>query len=119
MTDASPRGRGGRPFRISKQQISSVQQHFSAGPSLVQQRGVATAAATASSTPLESPIESMAPTPAITPRPLSPSAPTGAAFSTFVDRGLLSAETVAALPYEFTTVIQEQTLEPALQGKDL
>lgn len=117
MADASSRGQGNRSFRRSRPGVPSARQQFSAGPSLVQQRGVATA--TQSSTRLETPLDSMEPTPAVTPRPLSPSAPTGAAFSSFVDRGLLSAATVTALPYEFSTQIQEQTLEPALQGKDL
>jgi hypothetical protein len=54
-----------------------------------------------------------------TARPVSPSAFSGPAFSTFFDRGLLSKETVAALPYANTTPIQALTFEPILQGNDV
>ncbi|KAF8321629.1 DEAD-domain-containing protein [Clavulina sp. PMI_390] len=52
------------------------------------------------------------------PRPLTPSL-SGASFKSFADRGLLSAKTVASLPYELSTPIQEQTIEPGVKGLDI
>lgn len=117
MAEASARSHGKRRFGGARPKASTGSQKFSAGQSPVTQRAVAPTPL--ASVPPTALVNSLDSTPAITPRPLSPSASSGATFTSFVNRGLLSAETVAALPYEFATEIQEKTLEPILQGKDL